>query len=353
LPVCSGEKPGEADVALLRRLGVVAIFVLSGAAPAAAQEATADFYRGKTVTLVIGTGPGGAYDIHGRLLARHLAQHIPGVPKLVVQNIPGAGSVQAANYVFNIAPQDGTVLGNILNTLPIVQLLGLVKTQFEVAQFQWIGNMTEELSVMVAWHTAKAATLEQAKSVQLLMGSTSPGSLGAMFPKIANLVLGTKFRNVSGYNDAVEIDHAMELGEVDGRAGETWYGDKGVYGAWYRDGKIRILMQVGPHKAADLPAVPLMSELAREGDAGRILELFNSPSIIGKPTVVGPRVPAAQVATLRKAYDETVADPEFRADAERLGIVLEPVSGPHLAALVAHLAQTPAPLLATVRKAVE
>lgn len=340
-------------MALLRRLVVVAIFVLSGAAPAAAQESTADFYRGKTVTLVIGTGPGGAYDIHGRLLARHLAQHIPGVPKLVVQNIPGAGSVQAANYVFNIAPQDGTVLGNILNTVPIVQLLGLVKTQFDVARFQWIGNMTEELSVMVAWHSAKAASLEEAKRVELLMGSTSPGSLGAMIPKIANLVLATRFRIVAGYNDAVEIDHAMELGEVDGRAGETWYGDKGVYGAWYREGKIRLLMQVGPHKAADLPDVPLLSDLVPSGDARRIVELFTSPSIIGKPTVVGPRVPSAQVAALRKAYDATMADPEFRADAERLGILLEPVSGPDLASLVARLAATPEPLLASVRKAVE
>ena len=338
---------------LRRSLALAALFALAGASSASAEDAMADFYRGKTVTLVIGTGPGGAYDIHGRLLARHLPQHIPGSPKLVVQNIPGAGSVQAANYLFNVAPQDGTVLGNILNTLPIVQLLGLVKSQFEVAQFQWVGNMTEEISVMVAWNTAKAATLEQAKSVQLLMGSTSPGSLGGMFPKIANLVLGTRFRVVSGYNDAVEIDHAMELGEVDGRAGETWYGDKGVYGAWYREGKIRILMQVGPHKAADLPSVPLFSELGHDGDAARILELFNSPSIIGKPTVVGPRVPAPQVAALRKAYDETMSDPEFRADAERLGVALEPVSGPDLAALIAKLAATPAPLLAAVRKAVE
>jgi len=313
----------------------------------------ADFYRGKTVTLVIGTGPGGAYDIHGRLVARHLAQHIPGAPKLVVQNIPGAGSVQAANYLFNIAPQDGTVLGNILNTVPIVQLLGLVKTQFETAKFQWIGNMTEELAVLVVWATTKPQTLEEAKRFDTLMGSTAPGSLGAMLPKVANLVLGTKFRVVAGYNDAVEIDHAMELGEVDGRAGETWYGDKGVYGEWYRAGKIRILLQIGPHKAADLPDVPLLSDLARDGDAKRILELFTSPSIIGKPTVVGPRVPAAQVAALRKAYEETMADPEFRADAERLGVALEPVAGLDLASLIERLAHTPEPLLATLRKAVE
>jgi tripartite-type tricarboxylate transporter receptor subunit TctC len=328
------------------------ILVLCAAAPAGAQE-IADFYRGKIVTLVIGTGPGGAYDIHGRLVARHLARHIPGVPKLVVQNIPGAGSVQAANYVFTIAPQDGTVLGNLLNTLPIVQLLGLVKAQFDVAEFQWIGNMTEELYVLVDWHDAKAKTLDDAKRSEILIGSTAPGSLGAMFPKIANLLLATKFRVVTGYNDAVEIDHAMELGEVDGRAGETWYGDKGVYGAWHRDGKINILLQFGPHKAADLPQVPLFTDLAASGDARLIAELFTSPSIVGKPTVVGPRVPAARVAALRKAYQETMDDPEFRADAARLGIALEPVSGPELTDLVARLAATPAPLLAAVKKAVE
>jgi tripartite-type tricarboxylate transporter receptor subunit TctC len=343
----------EPGLCALVSAAVLAILTCAGAIDARADDAIADFYRGRTVTLVIGTGPGGAYDIHGRLLARHIARHIPGSPKLVVQNIPGAGSVQAANYVFNNAPQDGTVLGNILNTVPIVQVLGQIKTQFDVAQFQWIGNMTEELYVLVVWATAKTQTLEDVMHRETLMGSTAPGALGAMFPKIANLVLGSKFRVVTGYNDAVEIDHAMELGEVDGRAGETWYGSKGVYGEWYRDGKIRILLQIGPRKAPDLPQVPLMLDLVGAGDARRIVELFTSPSIIGKPTVVGPKVPAPLVAALRKAYDETMADPEFRADADRLGIGLDPVSGPDLAALVGRLTQTPAALLASVRKAVE
>ena len=341
-------------MSVLRSMSLAMLLAAASAAPAAAAEdAMADFYRGKTVTLVIGTGPGGAYDIHGRLLARHLAPHIPGAPKLVVQNIPGAGSVQAANYVYGIAPQDGTVLGNVLNTLPIVQLLGQVKLQFAVAQLQWIGNMTEEINVVTVWHGADANSLEDAKRRELLIGSTAPGSLGAMLPKVVNLVLGTKFSVVTGYNDAVEIDHAMELGEVQGRAGETWYGAKGVYGAWYREGKIRILLQIGRHKAPDLRDVPLLADVVADGDRRRIAELFTAPSIIGKPTIVGPRVPAAQVAALRRAYAETMQDPEFRADAARLGVPLEPVSGPDLAALVTRLAATPEAVLATVRKAVE
>jgi tripartite-type tricarboxylate transporter receptor subunit TctC len=322
-------------------------------ATAAHADPIADFYRSKQVTLVIGTGPGGAYDIHGRLIGRHIFRHIPGQPKSVIQNIPGAGSIQAGNFVYGVAPQDGTVLGNILNTVPLVQILGQASTQFDAAKFQWIGNMTQESSIVVTWATSGIKTVEDAKRAEVVMGATSPGTLGGMFPKIINQIAGTKFRVITGYKEAVAIDLAMQRGEVQGRAGESWFGDKGTYGEWRREGKINILVQIGPKKARELADVPLLTEVARDEDGRKLGELFTSPSIFGKPTVVGPKVPADRVAALRAAYDETMKDPVFIEDAEKIGITPSPITGQELEALVQRIFATPDNLVQMARAAIE
>jgi tripartite-type tricarboxylate transporter receptor subunit TctC len=325
----------------------------SAASATASADAISDFYRGKLVTLVIGTGPGGAYDIQGRLIGRHLFNHVPGQPKSVIQNIPGAGSIQAGNFIYGVAPQDGTVLGNILNTVPLVQILGQASAQFDAAQFQWIGNLTQESTIVVTWKTSGIATIDDAKKGEVLMGATSPGTLGGMFPKVINQVAGTHFRVINGYKEAVAIGLAMERGEVQGRAGETWFGAKGTYGEWYRDGKINILVQIGAKKAADLPTVPLLTDLARD-DAGRKLaDLFTSPSIVGKPTVVGPHVPTERVAALRKAYDETMTDKAFLDDAAKIGLVPNPIGGADLEKVVKNIFTTPKSLVDLARTAVE
>jgi tripartite-type tricarboxylate transporter receptor subunit TctC len=323
----------------------------AGASPASA-DAIADFYRGRQMMLVIGTGPGGAYDIHGRLIGRHLFGHIPGAPKGVIQNMPGAGSIQAGNYIYGVAPQDGTILGNILNTVPLVQILGPAKAQFDAAKFQWIGNMTQECTIVVTWHTSGIKTVADARRAEVVMGATSPGTLGGMFPKIINQIAGTKFRVITGYKEAIAIDLAMERGEVQGRAGETWFGSKGTYGDWRRDGKINILVQIGP-KSKDLADVPLLTELARDDNGRKLAELFTSPSIIGKPTVVGPGVPKERVAALRKAYDETMTDPTFIADAEKIGLTPNPIGGADMDAAVKRIFATPDNLVAIARKAVQ
>jgi tripartite-type tricarboxylate transporter receptor subunit TctC len=336
-------------MAVALALGCLSIS-LSRPASAGAVE---DFYRGKQMTLVIGTGPGGAYDIHGRLIGRHIFRHIPGSPKAVVQNIPGAGSILAGNYIYGVAPQDGTVLGNILNTVPLVQVLGQAKVQFDSAKFQWIGNMTQEDTIVVSWHTSGIKTIADAKQAEVVMGATSPGTLGGMFPKIINQIAGTKFRVITGYKDAVAIDLAMERGEVQGRAGESWFGDKGTYGEWRRDGKINILVQIGPKRAKELQDIPLLTEIAPDDSGSQLAELFTSPSIIGKPTVVGPHVPQERVAALRKAYEETMADPAFLKDAEKIGLTPNPISGTELETVVKRIFATPHNLVELARKAVE
>lgn len=346
---------GELSMSLATRL--IKTLLVPACAFAASMPAIADdisdFYRNKLVTLVIGTGPGGAYDIHGRLIGRHIFSHIPGQPKSVIQNIPGAGSIQAGNFIYSVAPQDGTVLGNILNTVPLVQILGQASSQFDAAKFQWIGNMTQEISIVVAWQTSGIKTIEDAQKGEVLMGATSPGTLGGMFPKIINQIAGTKFRVITGYKEAVAIDLAMERGEVQGRAGETWFGAKGTYGEWHRNGKINLLAQVGAKKAADLPTVPLLTDLAHDDNGRKLAELFTSPSIIGKPTVVGPQVPKERVAALRKAYAETMTDPAFLDDAEKIGLAPNPIGGADLEAAVKRIFETPQNLVDLARAAVE
>lgn len=312
------------------------------------------FYKGKSIILVIGTGPGGAYDTHGRLIGRHIGRHIPGQPKTIVQNIPGAGSVQAANHVFNIAPQDGSVLANILNTVPLVHALGQTKTQFDPAKFQWIGNMAQEVYLVLVWHTAPAQSIEQAKQVKVLMGSTSPGTLGGMYPRVMNDVLGTQFQPIAGYKEAVAIDLAVERGEVHGRAGESWYGQKGTTADWTRDGRAKVIAQIGFRKSSDFADAPLLLDLVKDdAEKRQLVELFSSPAQFGKPTVAGPQVPTARVETLRAAYAATMTDPEFRADAARIGVTIQPVFGADLAKLTESFAQIPQALLARARRTVD
>ena len=335
-------------------LGVLACSLLSGAAAVAQSESVEAFYKGKNITLVIGTGPGGAYDIHGRLISRHLGKHIPGQPKLIVQNIPGAGSISAANHVTNVAPQDGSVLANILNTVPLVYALGQAKTQFDPAKLQWIGNMAQEVYIVLVWHTAPAQSIEAAKSVKVLMGSTSPGTLGGMYPRVLNEVLGTQFQPIAGYKEAVAIDLAVERGEVHGRAGESWYGQKGTTWDWMRSGKAKLILQIGFAKAPDLQDVPLLLDLVRDdAEKRQLVELFSSPARFGKPTVVAPGVPAARVAALRAAYAETMTDPAFRADAEKIGVDIQPVTGADLNKLAESFATISPELLARARRTVE
>lgn len=343
---------------IVRSMVIAALSVgLAGIGSAMGQTASdpiTDFYKGKNITLVIGTGPGGAYDIHGRLISRHLGKHIPGMPKLIVQNMPGAGSVTAVNHVYNVAPQDGSVLANILNTVPLVHALGQVKTQFDPAKLQWIGNMTQEVYLVLVWHTAPAQSIEAAKTTKVLMGSTSPGTLGGMYPRVLNEVLDTKFQPIAGYKEAIAIDLAVERGEVHGRAGESWYGQKGTTWDWMRSGKAKIILQIGFSKAADLPDVPLLLDLVKDNpEKRRLVELFSSPALFGKPTVAAPGVPAARIAALRAAYAETMTDADFRADAEKIGVDIQPVSGADLDKLAASFATLPQNLIARARQTVE
>jgi tripartite-type tricarboxylate transporter receptor subunit TctC len=336
----------------LYRLALVLIMAFTLLPDAAHADPAADFYHGKIVTLVIVTTTGGVYDDYGRLLSRYLGRHIPGQPTIVVQNMGGAAGVIGANYVFNTAPQDGTVLVNLLNTLPLVKALGQVNAKIEPEQFNWIGNMALATGDIIISTRSEAKTMEDAKRIEVTMGATSPLALGGLYPKLLNNLLGTKFRLITGYDGTASVELATERGEVDGQAGGTWFRGSGTDYEWYQDGKIRVLAQIGV-RAADLPDVPLLTELVAKPADRELMELFSSPFTVGKPTAVGPKVPPERVAALRQAYMDTMRDPAFLADATKLGIDIDPTTGEDLGRLVAHIMSLPADLLGRARTAIQ
>lgn len=333
-------------------LALTSLLCLALGASSAFADAVADFYAGKVVRLIVPTPPGGPYDNYARLLARHLARHIPGNPTIVVENMSGATGMMAASYVFARAPQDGTVLGNLHNMLPLMEALDETSMKLDPAAFNWLGNMTREVGDVVISTKSQVKTIEDAKHIEVVMGASSRTALAGIYPQVMNRVLGTKFRIVMGYDGNTGVDHALELGEVEGNAGDTWFSGTGRTYDWFKEGTIRVLVQIGT-RAPDLPDVPLLADLAQSDDDRKLLELFSSPYLIGKPTAVGPGVPRDRVAALKAAYAATMSDPEFLADAAQQGITIAPVSGEELGALMKRIMELPPDFLARARAIIE
>jgi tripartite-type tricarboxylate transporter receptor subunit TctC len=335
----------------LRAAALVVLAWLGLAAPASFADPVADFYAGKRVMLVVATPPGGPYDICARLLARHLGRHISGNPVIAVENMPGATGALAADYVYNKAPQDGTILANLHNMLPLLKALGQMQAKLDPAKFNWLGNMTREVGDAIVSTRSAVKTIDDARRIAVVMGAASPMALAAIYPRVMNHVLGTKFRVITGYGGFAGVQHAIEQGEVEGNAGDTWYSGQGRTYEWFEAGTIRILVQIGA-RSPDLPDVPLLVDLAGNDADRQLLELFSSPYTIGKPTAVGPEVPPERVAALGAAYAATMDDPAFLADARRLGVAIAPVSGRELADLVRHLTTLPPALVERARAAI-
>jgi tripartite-type tricarboxylate transporter receptor subunit TctC len=328
--------------------GLVAV---ARAMPAAAQG---DFYKGKTVELVISTGVGGGLDANGRLVARHLANHIPGNPTIVAKNMPGAGHIRAANYVFNQAPKDGTTIGTFIPIFVMAQVLERSKSiQFNPANFQWLASTSSSNSTIYVWHTAGVKTMAQATQREILMGGTGVGSYSVIYPTVTNSVLGTKFKLVTGYPSTNEIAIAMERGEVQGRAGNNFNSLKAEHGEWLKSGKINLLAQVGFERDPEFPAVPLLTDFAKTDEARKILQFFSTDIVIGRPFVTSPGVPPERVAVLRNAFDSLMNDPAFRADAKKAGIDISPVAGARIQTIVGEFMNTPAEIVAKAKAAME
>lgn len=326
---------------MLRLAGCLAFVLGALSAVPSRSEAVGDFYRGKTITLIVGYEAGGGYDQYARLFARYAGSYIPGNPNLIVRNMPGAGSLRAANYLYNAAPKDGTVIGTFGQNLPMHQVTGGENVEFDAARFNWIGNFSPEVNVVTAWHTTGVKTIQDVMERELVVGASAPNSTSFLFPTIMNNVLGTKFRIIAGYPGGQSIPLAMERGEVGGRGSESWSALASLRKDWLREGKVRVLVQIGLKRDPELPDVPLMSELAKSDEDRQILEILSSSTMIGRPLVAPPGVPEKIVSALRDAFNATVNDKEFRAEAERADIALDPVSGEDLQAIVLKITQAP------------
>jgi tripartite-type tricarboxylate transporter receptor subunit TctC len=317
---------------------------LCGAPPANAQS-VADFYKGKTIQIVVGFGVGGGYDLYARALGRYLGKHIPGQPTVVVQNMEGAGSVRAANYVYSGSPQDGTVIAAVNQNAPMYQLLGGAGARFEAAGMQWLGSMANSNGLLYTWHASGIATLDNAKVREVPVGAVGTASDSFIFPTIINELLGTKFKPIPGYAGSAQIHLAMERGEVMGRGGNSWASVQTANKSWVTERRINMLVQVGFEKEPELPDVPLLLDLVKSEEAISIVKVISLPTALGLGHWLAPGVPKARLEALRTAYAATMNDPEFRSEADKQGMVIRTQAGGALEDLVKQAAAAPKAVL--------
>jgi tripartite-type tricarboxylate transporter receptor subunit TctC len=279
-------------------------------APARADD-VADSYRGKRISLVIGYGTGGGYDLYARMLGRFMGDHVPGKPTIIAQNMPGAGSRGAANWLYKVAPpRDGTVIATVSQTTPTDQVLDQPGIQFDVRKLNWIGNMVIANNLLFVFAGSGVTSLEPAKRKPLAIGATGASTPSVLYPQVSNNLLGTKFRIVSGYPSGGDINIALERGEVDGHV-DSWASIKSSHPDWLRGHAVNLLFQVGAKREAELPDVPLWSELGQIDEQRQILEILSGDMAIGRPIVTAPDVPPERVRALRRAFDDTLMDPSF------------------------------------------
>jgi tripartite-type tricarboxylate transporter receptor subunit TctC len=320
--------------------GIAAVILACAASPASAQT-PADFYRGRNVELYIGYSVGGAYDLYARTIARHLAKHIPGNPTIVPKNLEGAGSLRLANWLYNVGAKDGSVLGTIGRGTAFDPLLGSKGAQFKADQFAWIGSANNEVSLCVAWKGSGITKFEDLLTKELIVGGTGQAADTDQFPRILNGVLGTKIKIVTGYPGGNDVTLAMERGEVKGRCGWSWSSVLATHKRWVDDKSITLLVQLSLAKHPDLPEVPLVMDFANGEDQQQMFKLIFARQVMGRPYLAPPGVPKDRAEALRKAFADTMKDPEFLADAEKAQLEITPVAGEEVEKLVKDLYQTP------------
>ena len=338
-------------VSILIRLAAAAATLQAGLPIAiAAAQTPAEFYRGRTVELGISSTVGGGYDAHARMLARVMGKYIPGNPAIVPRNIDGAGGLRLANLLYNTAPRDGTSFGTIYRATAFEPLFGNKAAQFDATRFTWIGSASSEVSLCVSWHTSGVANFDDMLAKELVVAHSGAGADAYQFSKIINGVLGTRMRLVGGYRGGNEMLLALERGEVGGRCGWSWSSVQATRRDWIAGKQVNLLMQLALAKHPDLPAVPLVVDLAKTEEQRNILKLVFARQQIAYPFLAPPEVPRDRVEVLRAAFLKAMADPKLLADARKARLEIMPVAGDEVQKLVADLYGTPAPV---VRKVVD
>lgn len=303
-----------------------------------ARSNEAEFFAGKNVTVLIGYAAGGTYDATARLLARHMGRHIAGNPTFLPQNLPGAGGIKAILNLYSVSPRDGTALGMLARSYAIEPAFNPQMAKYDPTRFSPIGSTSKEVSVGVVWHTRGVKSLDELQTQQITVGATGIIDDTGRFPTLVRNLTGAKIKVVTGYPGGNDVTMAMERGEVDARFGWSWGSLKSRSKPWLDEKKINVLIQMALQKASDLPDVPLIMDFAKTDLDKKALELLFSPQIGAWPLIAPPDVPKERIAILRRAFDATVKDPAFLADAEKIQIEVDPVSGETMQQVVARIA---------------
>jgi tripartite-type tricarboxylate transporter receptor subunit TctC len=329
-------------------IGAALAACLAPAAPARA-ESVAEFYRANPVNLLIGFPVANAYDTYGRAVARHLGRHIPGNPTVVPVNRPGAGSLTAANFLYNGARKDGATIATFNRSVPLEPLMGNSQARFDVRKFNWLGSVGNEVSVCVAWHGATVKTWNDLITKDFVAGAASYSADTGVFALVLKNVFGAKIKVITGYPGGAEMSLAMEKGEIDGRCGWSWSGVKSSKPAWITDRQINVPVQLGLQKSAELPDVPLIIDQASNEDQRQILKLVFSRQEFAWPFAAPPDIPEDRKLALREAFAATLRDPEFLEDAQKIQIDVNPISGTAVEKLIDDLYRTPEGVVAKLR----
>jgi len=332
----------------LTKLSIVGVAGLAAglvaAGPVTAQS-VADFYKDKTITMWVGYSAGGGYDTYARTVARHMTKHVPGNPKIVVKNKPGAGSMLVANELYNTLPKDGTAIGVVGRGMPMEPLLGNKAAKFDASKYTWLGSANNEVSVCVSWKGIGIDSVDDMKKKQMTVGGTGPGADTDTFPKVLNNVIGTKLKLVTGYPGGTDVNFAMERRELGGRCGYSWTSLKSRKADWLKEKKVTVLLQMSTEKHPDLPDVPFIMDLASNKEERNILSFVFARQAWGRPFMGPPGIPADRAKALQTAFMATMKDPAFVSDATKQKLEVTPISGAQIEKMIADLYATPKALV--------
>ncbi len=322
---------------LLRTTAMAGAFLVAGTLAAQAQ---AEFYKDKQITIVVGSEPGGGYDTNARVLSRHLGRQIAGNPTLVVQNMPGAGSIVATNFLYNVSPKDGTSIGVIQRGMIMAKVTQIQGVRFDPEKINWIGNMSSDAALIAAWHTSPQKKAEDLFTMGMVVGGAGPTADSESSPRVLNAVIGTKFKVITGYKGSSSILLSIENGELQGIADIAWPTIK-RRADYLRDKKFTLLMQLALEKDRELPDVPLALDFAKTPEDRAVLELYLAQKNVARPIMAPPGVPADRLALLRTAFDKMVKDADFLEDARKSGLDIEPLTGAQVEKIVQMISTTP------------
>ena len=335
----------------MRRLGVLCAGLLAASVSGASAETVEEFYKGKTVTVIVTGATGSIYDLSARLVTRYMSEHLPGKPTMVVKMMVGGGHLIGTNWLYNVAPRDGSVLASIGEAIPLAQVLEPQNAKFDVSKFNWLGNPGLSNLVLSTWADKGVKTIDEAKKKEIIIGAGGATSPSGQMPRVFNNILGTKFKIIVGFPSTM-IDLAMERGEVDGRGSAQVSYYKTARPHWVAENKLHHLVQWGPKRDPDLPDVPLLTELARNEAERQVFALLSSTVIVGRPILTTPDVPADRLAALKEAFAKTMKDPDFLEEAKKLNLEINPIYADEMQKLINDVIATPPEVVKLAKAAI-